>query len=79
LNPNLAERAATWFLENAAHPKASKESCNLARFSYAETGTVIGTASLVDLEPLAGYVGKMLIKSMVGVTGFEPATPRSRR
>jgi len=32
----------------------------------------------LDLEPSAGNCEKTLVESMVGVTGFEPATPTSR-
>jgi hypothetical protein len=31
-----------------------------------------------DLDPKSRLAGKILVKSMVGVTGFEPATPTSR-
>ncbi len=34
-----------------AGPEASKDSQNFARFSGAETGTVFGTVSFLDLEP----------------------------
>jgi hypothetical protein len=62
----------------SSRPQASKDSRKLVRLSGLETGTVFGTVSLENLEPLAEEGGKTSMKSMVGVTGFEPATPTSR-
>jgi hypothetical protein len=56
----------------------SKQSRRIDWIPRFETGTVFGTESFFDLEPQAGKRGKIPIESMVGVTGFEPATPTSR-
>jgi hypothetical protein len=43
-----------------------------------ESATVFGTLNCFFLEPLIVALEKTCAKSMVGVTGFEPATPTSR-
>jgi hypothetical protein len=65
-------------LPDSCRPQTSKDSRNFACFCGIETGTVFGTVSLGDLEPWAEDGEKTLMKSVVGVTGFEPATPTSR-
>ena len=54
-----------------ARPLRSEESQEFGRFLGAETGTVFGTVSFLKLEPLTHDGEKTLVKSMVGVTGFD--------
>jgi hypothetical protein len=46
----MPDDSLSWAV-HSVRPQISKESRNLARFSAAETGTVFGTVSIVDLEP----------------------------
>jgi hypothetical protein len=56
-----------------------QDSRYLARFSFVETATVSETVSRAEMEPLAIFEKKNLIKLIVWVTGSEPATYTSRR
>ena len=61
-----------------ADPLTSKQSRSRGATWSVQTGTAPGTVSQKRLEPRRKSCEKNLMKSMVGVTGFEPATPTSR-
>jgi hypothetical protein len=74
--PEVLHAWVIW--QEIAFPQLSRESRITGSILRLETGTVFGTVSLADLEPQAVSDEKTLMKSVVGVTGFEPATPTSR-